>query len=72
MADTRQIAEDFADGSSWRMSGDKSWGDRRYLKILYQYQEADVAYLLRREDNPRYKEEGFYDPTCETEWHKRL
>ena len=33
--------------------------------------EADVAYLLRREDNPRYNEEGFYDPTCETGMARR-
>ena len=31
-----------------------------------------VAYLLRKEDNPRYGEEGCYDPTCETEWHEEI
>ena len=27
-----------------------------------------VVYLWRREDNPMCGEEGFYDPTSETEW----
>ena len=40
------------------------------ITILQTY--VDVAYLLRREDNPRYGEEGFYDPTCETEWHREI
>ena len=31
-----------------------------------------VAYLLRREDNPRYGEEGVYDTICETEWHEEI
>ena len=33
------------------------------IKYIYIY----VAYLVRREDNPIYGEEGFYDSTCEAE-----
>ena len=31
-----------------------------------------VEYLWRREVNPMCGEEGFYDPTSETEWPKEI
>ena len=34
--------------------------------------ECPLVYLWHREDNPMCGEEGFYDPTSETEWPKRL
>ena len=45
-----------------------------YLYAIYLSIYLSEAYLLCREDedNPRYGEEGFYDPTCETEWHEKI